>query len=104
MRTTPCRECKGKRLRKEALAVTVGGKNIAEITELPIRDLSDFMENIELTDMQLKIGALILKEIRARLKFLISVGLDYLTLARSTGSLSEVKLKEFVWPLRLDQV
>ena len=88
MRTTPCRECKGKRLRKEALAVTVGGKNIAEITELPIRDLSDFMENIELTDMQLKIGALILKEIRARLKFLISVGLDYLTLARSTGSLS----------------
>lgn len=88
MRTIPCRECKGKRLKKEALAVTVGDKNISELTELSINELSEFMENIKLTEMQLKIGKLILKEIRARLKFLISVGLDYLTLARATGTLS----------------
>lgn len=88
MRTIPCSVCNGKRLRKEALAVTVGGKNIAELTEMSIRDLADFMENIELTEMQKKIGELVLKEIRSRLKFMISVGLDYLTLARSTGTLS----------------
>lgn len=88
MISTPCSECKGKRLKKEALAVTVGDKNIAELTELSIRDLVDFMNNIKLTDMQMKIGEQILKEIRARLKFLVSVGLDYLTLARSTGTLS----------------
>jgi len=88
MRTIPCSSCNGKRLRKEALAVTVGGKNIAEMTEMSVRDLAEFMENIELTDMQMKIGEMILKEIKARLKFLISVGLDYLTLARSTGTLS----------------
>jgi len=88
MRTIPCSACKGKRLRKEALAVTVGGKNIAELTELSVRELAEFMEKIELTDMQMKIGEMILKEIKARLNFLISVGLDYLTLARSTGTLS----------------
>ena len=88
MRTTPCRECKGKRLKREALAVTVGGKNISDLTELSIDELADFMKNIKLTDMQMQIGALILKEIKARLSFLINVGLDYLTLARATGSLS----------------
>lgn len=88
MRTIPCSECKGRRLKREALAVTVGGKNISEFTEFSIRELAEFMNNIELTDMQMKIGDLILREIKARLNFLISVGLDYLTLARSTGSLS----------------
>jgi len=88
MRAIPCSVCKGKRLRKEALAVTVGGRNIAELTEMSVSELAEFMENIELTEMQLKIGEMILKEIKSRLKFLISVGLDYLTLARSTGSLS----------------
>lgn len=88
MRTTPCKECKGKRLKKEALAVTVGDKNISDTTEYSIRDLSIFMENLQLSSMQLKIGDLILKEIRARIKFMIDVGLDYLTLARATGSLS----------------
>ncbi len=88
MRAIPCSSCNGKRLRKEALAVTVGGKNIAEMTELSVRELAEFMENIKLTEMQMKIGEMILKEIKARLNFLISVGLDYLTLARSTGTLS----------------
>ena len=88
MRTTPCKCCGGKRLKKESLAVTVGDKNIADLTEYSIRDLFDFMNNLELTSMQLKIGQLILKEIRARLGFLIDVGLDYLSLARATGTLS----------------
>lgn len=88
MRTTPCKECNGKRLKKEALAVTVGDKNIAEVSEYSIRELADFMQNLQLTSMQLKIGELILKEIKARLNFLIDVGLDYLTLARATGTLS----------------
>lgn len=88
MRSTPCRLCQGKRLRKEALAVTVGGKNIAELTEMSVSELAKFMENIKLTDMQMKIGEMILKEIKARLSFLINVGLDYLTLARATGTLS----------------
>jgi len=88
MRTTPCSSCKGKRLKKEALAVTVGDRNIAEVTDYSIRELADFMNNLQLTSMQQKIGELVLKEIRARLKFLMDVGLDYLTLSRSTGSLS----------------
>lgn len=88
MRTTPCKCCGGKRLKKESLAVTVGDKNIADLTEYSIRDLYDFMNNLELTSMQLKIGQLILKEIKARLGFLIDVGLDYLSLARATGTLS----------------
>lgn len=88
MRITPCKECGGRRLRKESLAVTVGEKNIAELTELSIRDLADFMQNLSLTDRQQKIGELILKEIKARLGFLVDVGLDYLSLARATGSLS----------------
>lgn len=88
MRTTPCKCCGGKRLKKESLAVTVGDKNISDLTEYSIRDLFDFMINLELTSMQVKIGQLILKEIRARLGFLIDVGLDYLSLARATGTLS----------------
>ena len=88
MRTTPCKQCKGKRLRKEALAVTVGDKSISDVTEYSIRDLKHFMDNLQLSPMQIKIGDLVLKEIRARLRFLIDVGLDYLTLARSTGTLS----------------
>jgi len=88
MRTTPCKECNGKRLKKEALAVTVGDKNIADITEYSIRELKDFMDHLELSPMQLKIGELILREIKARLQFLIDVGLDYLNLARATGTLS----------------
>ena len=88
MRTTPCKLCKGKRLKKEALAVTVGDKNIAEVTELSIRDLAVFMDNLKLTPMQLQIGELVLKEIHARVGFMINVGLDYLTLSRATGTLS----------------
>ncbi len=88
MRTTPCKCCGGKRLKPEALAVTVGGSNIADLTELPIRNLHTFMFDLKLTEMQLKIGEIILKEIRSRIGFLMDVGLDYLTLARATGSLS----------------
>ena len=88
MNTTPCKACGGKRLRKEALAVTVGDKNISEVTELSIRDLQDFMDHLELSPMQMKIGELVLKEIKARIGFLVDVGLDYLTLARATGTLS----------------
>ncbi|MCR5203783.1 MAG: excinuclease ABC subunit UvrA [Lachnospiraceae bacterium] len=88
MQIIPCESCKGKRLKKEALAVTVGGKNISEVTDLPIVDLAEFMKDLELTEMQKKIGRLILKEINARIGFLIEVGLDYLTLSRATASLS----------------
>lgn len=88
MRTTPCKLCKGKRLRREALAVTVGNRNIAEVTELSIRDLQEFMNHLELTERQLQIGELVLKEIRARVGFLMDVGLEYLTLSRATASLS----------------
>ncbi len=88
MHTTPCKLCGGRRLKREVLAVTVGEKNIAELTELPVRDLYAFMQELELTPMQQKIGELVLKEIRARISFLMDVGLDYLTLARAAGSLS----------------
>jgi len=88
MRTTPCKMCKGKRLKKESLAVTVGGRNISEITECSVRDLYTFMQELELTERQQQIGELVLKEIRARVGFLMDVGLDYLTLARATASLS----------------
>lgn len=88
MRTTPCNACKGRRLKKEALAITVGDKNISEVTEYSIRELVNFMNELKLTAMQQQIGALVLKEIRARLKFLMDVGLDYLTLSRATGTLS----------------
>ena len=88
MRITPCQSCKGKRLKPEALAVTVGEKNIAQITEMSIRDLKKFMNELELNPRQLAIGKLVLKEIHARLQFLLDVGLDYLSLSRSAGSLS----------------
>ena len=88
MTIVPCDVCGGKRLRPEALAVTVGGKNIWEVTGLAISELKQFMEDLELTDMQRRIGKLVLKEIRARVGFLDQVGLDYLTLAREAGSLS----------------
>lgn len=88
MEISPCEECGGKRLKKESLAVTVGEKNIAEITEYSIGDLKNFLEQLKLTEQQEKIGHLILKEINARVGFLLDVGLEYLTLSRSTGSLS----------------
>ncbi len=88
MTTVPCEECKGKRLKPEILAVTVGGENIADITEYSIGKLIDFIDNLDITDRQKKIGAQIIKEIRGRLSFLMNVGLDYLTLARGTASLS----------------
>ena len=88
MRITPCRLCKGQRLKKEALAVTVCGKNIYEITSMFIGELSQFLQNMKLTEQQELIGSQILKEIRARVGFLIDVGLDYLSLSRATGTLS----------------
>lgn len=88
MRITPCSECGGKRLKKESLAVTVGDKNIAELCEYSIHDLKEFVDELHLTDMQMQIGRLILKEIKSRLGFLVDVGLDYLCLSRATGTLS----------------
>ena len=88
MRITPCRACKGQRLKPGALAVTVGNHNIAEITSFSIEELAKFLDNLELTSQQYMIGDQILKEIRARLQFLLDVGLDYLTLSRATGTLS----------------
>ncbi len=88
MRIAPCKGCKGRRLKKEALAVTVGGKNIYDATDVSITRFRDFIDHLELSPMQRAIGALILKEIHARVSFLIDVGLDYLSLTRSTGTLS----------------
>ena len=88
MRITPCKTCGGQRLKKTSLAVTVADKNIAEITAMSVRKLYDFLQDLKLTRQQELIGAQILKEIRARIGFLVDVGLDYLTLARATGTLS----------------
>lgn len=88
MKVTPCHECGGRRLKPEALAVTVGDRNISELCDLSIKDLKQFVDELKLTDMQLQIGRLILKEIRSRLGFLVDVGLDYLSLSRATGTLS----------------
>lgn len=88
MRITPCKECKGQRLKKEALAVTVSGKNIYEITNLSIENLKKFMGDLKLTPQQELIGKQILKEIRQRVGFLSEVGLDYLSLGRATATLS----------------
>ncbi len=88
MRITPCPSCKGQRLKPEALAVTVGDKNIYEVTSLSIIALQNFMNDLELTPTQQMIGEQVLKEIRARVGFLVNVGLEYLTLSRATGSLS----------------
>lgn len=88
MRITPCRECGGRRLKKESLAVTVGDKNIAELCDYSISDLKKFVDGLQLTAMQMQIGKLILKEIKSRLGFLVDVGLDYLSLSRATATLS----------------
>lgn len=88
MQFTPCSVCKGQRLKPEALAVTVGDRNIYEITSMSIASLTDFMEHLELTQTQQMIGGQVLKEIRARIRFLMDVGLDYLTLSRATATLS----------------
>ncbi len=88
MTITPCDDCEGQRLKKESLAVTVAGKNIYEITTMSIDKLVDFLEHMELTDRQQFIGGGILKEIKARLNFLLDVGLNYLALYRPTGTLS----------------
>ena len=88
MHITPCATCKGQRLKKSALAVTVGGKNIYEATNMSIVAYREFLDSLTLTPMQEAIGAQILKEIRARVSFLINVGLDYLSLSRATGTLS----------------
>ena len=88
MNITPCSACGGQRLKPGALAVTVGGRNIAELTALSVEKLQRFLEQLELTETQMLIGSQILKEIKARIKFLMDVGLEYLTLARATATLS----------------
>ena len=88
MRISPCKTCKGQRLKKEALAVTVGDLNIAQVTDLSVVKLQKWLAELQLTHQQELIGRQILKEIRARVGFLVDVGLDYLTLSRGTGSLS----------------
>lgn len=88
MRITPCKTCKGQRLKKESLAVTVADKNIYEVTSLSIENLKKFLEEMQLSDQQLLIGKQILKEIKARVSFLSDVGLDYLSLGRATATLS----------------
>ncbi|WP_426742642.1 excinuclease ABC subunit UvrA [Mediterraneibacter faecis] len=88
MNITPCSACKGQRLKQGALAVTVGDKNISEVTTLSIERLQKFLDELQLTETQQLIGNQILKEIKARISFLMDVGLDYLTLARATGTLS----------------
>ena len=88
MRITPCKTCKGQRLKKESLAVTIGNRNIYEVTSLSIENLKKFMSELRLTEQQELIGKQILKEIRARVGFLSEVGLDYLSLSRATATLS----------------
>ena len=88
MRIAPCSTCKGKRLKKESLAVTVGDKNIYDATDMSVMKFRDFLDGLQLDDTRKTIGQQILKEIRSRISFLIDVGLDYLTLARSTSTLS----------------
>ena len=84
----PCPTCRGKRLNKEALSVKIAGKNIAEVCDLSVAQIIEWLNTLKLTKKQEKISADILKEIRARCSFLIEVGLDYLTLSRSSGTLS----------------
>ena len=88
MSNVPCPECKGRRLKREALAVTLAGKNIAEVSEMPVRDACKFFASLELTEKQQLIARQILKEVQSRLGFLADVGLDYLTLSRSACTLS----------------
>ena len=88
MTITPCDECHGQRLKQESLAVTVAGKNIAEMCDMSVGEMVTFLETMELNDRQKMIGEQVLKEIKARIGFLNDVGLDYLTLSRATGTLS----------------
>ena len=88
MRITPCRLCEGQRLKKESLSVTVGNKNIFETTNMSVTDLSKYLESLQLTPQQQLIGEQLLREIKARVNFLVEVGLEYLTLSRGTASLS----------------
>ena len=88
MRITPCNTCKGQRLKKESLAVTVSDKNIYEVTNMPVEKLAEFLKEMKLTEHQELIGRQILREIRARVGFLSEVGLEYLSLGRATGTLS----------------
>ncbi len=88
MRITPCKECKGQRLKKSSLAVTVSDKNIFEITNLSIKNLQKFLAEMELSEQQKRIGRQVLKEIASRVGFLVDVGLEYLSLSRATGTLS----------------
>ncbi len=88
MREVPCPACRGSRLKPEVLAVTVGGRSIADVTRMPIRDCDEFLRELELTDREEQIAGRVLKEIHARLGFLLDVGLDYLSLERPAGTLS----------------
>ena len=88
MSNTPCNSCHGARLKKEVLAIKIGDKNINDITALPINKLKDFLNNLELSKKDRMIADVILKEINSRLQFLMDVGLEYLTLSRSAGTLS----------------
>lgn len=88
MSITPCNVCQGMRLKKAALAVTVCDRNIYEVTSMSIRNLKEYLDNMQLTKQQELIGKQILKEIRARVGFLVDVGLEYLSLSRATGTLS----------------
>lgn len=88
MSSIPCPECKGARLKKESLAVTIGGLNIAQVCELSIYKMKDFFDKVTLTEKQKLISNLVLKEVRERLEFLVNVGLDYLSLSRTAGTLS----------------
>ncbi|MBR0429412.1 MAG: excinuclease ABC subunit UvrA [Lachnospiraceae bacterium] len=88
MEVSPCPLCEGQRLKKEALSVTIADKNIYEITTMPVRDLQKFLEEMTLSDYQMQIGRMVLKEIKGRVGFLVDVGLDYLSLSRGTASLS----------------
>ena len=102
MRITPCTTCKGQRLKKESLAVTVADKNIYEVTNMPVQKLQGFLRDLKLSKQQELIGRQILKEIRARVGFLAEVGLEYLSLGRATGTLSGGELRGSVLPHRSD--
>lgn len=93
MRTIPCKTCKGQRLKKESLAVTVADKNIFEMTDLSIKNMDNFLKEMQLSHFQRKVGEQILREIQSRVNFLINVGLDYLNLSRATGTLSGGELQ-----------
>lgn len=100
MRDTPCPACQGARLKPLSLAVTIGGRNIAEIAALPIAECAAFLDDVELDDREAQIAERVLKEVNARLRFLIDVGLHYLTLDRAAGTLAGERRSAFAWPPR----